>query len=174
MKQAESLKETIDTYNLSFAKPDEYRKANEGLAAAKEQYGKDNAKSKQLLNGAIANYNLVIESGLAEGAAARRTEMETSKKKADELIAARSASEQYRLGQSKQAEAEKLMAEKKYQEAWTASGAAIAAYNQSYDIAKEKRARADASLRAADQDQAATNTRLQEVTKELQSQEVRP
>lgn len=177
MKQAESLKQTIETYNLSFAKPEEFRKGNEGLSAAKEQYGKDNAKAKQLLDGVIASYNIVIESGLAEGGKARRIEMETAKKKADEIMAARSAPDQYRLGQAKQAEAEKYVVEKKYQEAWESSGVSIAAYNQSYTIAAEKRGRADASLRMTDRDQAATDTRLQEVEKELNTpptEEARP
>ena len=95
--------------------------------------------------------------------------METAKKKADEMMASRAAADQYRAGAAKQAEAEKFLSEKKYHEAWDSSGASIAAYNQSYEIAKEKRARAQSSLQAADQAQTETNTRLQEVTREIGS-----
>ena len=167
LKNAESLKETIDRYNLSFAKPDEYSKANEELAAGKEAMGKDNAKAKDLLVSAGKRYNIVLEAGLEKTAETRSVEMQTAQKKADEVKAFRAAATEYSLAESKKAEAIRLYGEKKYLEAYRASEEAVAAYNKSYEVAREKRTVAEQKLETASKEEAVTKEELQKVTKEI-------
>ena len=167
LKNAESLKETIDRYNLSFAKPDEYAKANEELAAGKEAMGKDNAKAKDLLVSAGNRYTIVLEAGLEKTAESRAVEMQTAQRKADEVKAFRAASDEYSLAESKKAEAIRLYGEKKYLEAYQASEEAVAAYNKSYEVAREKRTAAEQKLDATSKVEAVTTEELQKVTKEI-------
>jgi hypothetical protein len=167
LKNAESLKETIDRYNLSFAKPDEYAKANEELAAGKEAMGKDNAKAKDLLVSAGKRYTVVLEAGLEKTAETRAVEMQTAQKKADEVKAFRAAATEYSLAERKKAEAIRLYGEKKYLEAYQASEEAIAGYNKSYEVAREKRTAAEQKLEATSKAEAVTTEELQKVTKEI-------
>ncbi|GAB4368465.1 MAG: hypothetical protein Kow009_05250 [Spirochaetales bacterium] len=167
LKKAESLKETIDQYNLSFALPDEYAKANEELSAGKEAMGKDNAKAKDLLVSAAKRYEQVLEAGLQKTAETRALEMETAQKKADELKARRAAASEYALAEKKKAEAIRLYEEKKYLEAYQASEEAVAAFNRSYEIAKQKRMTAEKKLETTSKEEAATVETLQAVTKEI-------
>ncbi|MCX7787668.1 MAG: hypothetical protein N2442_08210 [Spirochaetes bacterium] len=167
LKNAESLKETIDRYNLSFAKPDEYAKANEELAAGKEAMGKDNAKAKDLLVSAAKRYNIVLEAGLEKTAEIRAVEMQTAQKRADEVKAFRAAATEYSLAESKRAEAIRLYGEKKYLEAYQASEEAIAAYNKSFEVARQKRTAAEQKLETISKEEATTTEELQKVTKEI-------
>jgi hypothetical protein len=167
LKNAESLKETIDRYNLSFAKPDEYAKANEELAAGKEAMGKDNAKAKDLLVSAGKRYTVVLEAGLEKTAETRAVEMQTAQKKADEVKAFRAAAPEYSLAERKKAEAIRLYGKKKYLEAYQASEEAIAGYNKSYEVAREKRTAAEQKLEATSKAEAVTTEELQKVTKEI-------
>ncbi|MFQ3621235.1 MAG: hypothetical protein SNJ78_09880 [Spirochaetales bacterium] len=167
LKEAESLKQTIDTYNLSFAKPEEYAKANEELSAGKDAMGKDNARAKDLLVSAIKRYKLVLEAGIEQIAQKRDLEMQTAQRRANEVRAFRAVPDQYALAERQRAEAVRLFGEKKYLEAFQASEEAIAAYNKSYDLAREKRSLAEQKLENTAQVQAATTEQLQQVTKEL-------
>ncbi len=167
LKNAESLKETIDRYNLSFAKPEEYAKANEELSAGKDAMGKDNAKAKDLLVSAGKRYTIVLEAGLEKTAEARAVEMQTAQKKADEVKAFRAAPDEYALAEKKKAEAIRLYGEKKYLEAYQASEEAVAAYNKSYEVAKQKRNEAEQKLENTSKVEAATTEELQKVTKEI-------
>jgi len=169
LKKAESLKEAIDKYGLASAKPEEYQKGNDSLKAGKDVYGKDNKKAKELLDGAAASYNTVIETALSQRSKDRSVERDTAKKKADQEKAARAASEKYGIGEAKWKEAEALFAEKKYLEAWEASGISIDAYNESYEIAKAKRTKADDSLRKTASEQTSTEQVIKEVSKEIES-----
>lgn len=167
LKNAESLKETIDKYNLSFAKPEEYAKANEELAAGKDAMGKDNAKAKDLLISAGKRYTVVLEAGLEKTAETRSVEMQTAQKKADDVKAYRAAATEYSLAESKKAEAIRLYNEKKYLEAYQASEEAVAAYNKSYEVARQKRTVAEQKLETASKEEATTTEELQKVTKEI-------
>lgn len=167
LKNAESLKETIDRYNLSFAKPDEYAKANEELAAGKGAMGKDNAKAKDLLVSAGKRYSIVLEAGIEKTAEIQATEMQTAQKKADEVKAFRAAATEYSLAERKKAEAIRLYGEKKYLEAYQASEEAIAAYNKSYGVARQKRTVAEQKLETTSKEEATTTEELQKVTKEI-------
>ncbi|MBP7495028.1 MAG: hypothetical protein KA771_05995 [Spirochaetales bacterium] len=167
LKNAESLKETIDKYNLSFALPDEYQRANEELAAGKEAMGKDNARAKDLLVSAGKRYNAVLDAGLEKTAETRSTEMNTARKKAEAAKAPRAAVSEYTLAENKRAEAMRLYGEKKYLEAYQASEEAVAAYNRSIEIAEQKRLAAEKKLSDAAQEQEVTTSRLEEVSKEI-------
>jgi len=168
LKKAESLKEAIDKYGLASAKPDEFQKGNDSLKAAKDVYGKDNKKAKELLDGAIANYDAVIETALSQKTNDRSLERDIAKKKADQEKAARAASEKYGIGEAKWKEAETLFAGKKYLEAWEASGASIDAYNESYELAKAKRTKADDSLKKTASAQNSAEQVIKEVSKEIE------
>jgi hypothetical protein len=167
LKKAESLKETIEKYQLSFAKPDEFQKANDELAGGKELMGKDNAKAKGLLESASSRYEVVLEAGIAEGAKARQVEMSTAQQKAKEVKADIAAADKYRTGTMKMDQSSKLFAEKKYMEAWDASGESVAAFNESSEIAKAKRVQAEKSLTTTADAQVSTDAKLEEVTKEI-------
>lgn len=167
LKNAESLKGTIDKYDLSFAKPEEYRKANGELEEGRGLIGKDNGVAKKLLDSAAARYQVVMDAGISEGAKARITEMETTKKQALGMKADKAAAADYSLGVRKQAETDKLYADKKYLEAWEASEEAIGAYNRSFETAKSKRAAAETAIRSAETDKSSTSDKLTEVNKEI-------
>lgn len=167
LKKAESLKETIDKYGLSFAKPAEYQKANEELEAGRKLIGTNNAEAKKLLDSAAARYQVVMDSGISEGAKARMTEMDTAKKQAVGMKADKAAADEFALAVRKQAETDQLYAAKKYHEAWAASEEAIAAFNNSYEIARDKRAAAETAMKNAETEKSATSAKLEEVSKEI-------
>jgi hypothetical protein len=167
LKKAENLKKTIDDYGLSFALPDEYRKANDEFEAGKAAMGGDNAGAKSLLDSAGARYQAVFDAAIDQGSKKRLDEIAAAKSQADTMKAARAAAEQYKLGEDKTAESRRLLGEKQYLEAWTASGAALDAYKQSYETAKAKRDNADGQLQKTAAAQENANTRLEEVDKEI-------
>ena len=167
LKQAESLKETIEKYGLSFAKPEEFQKANEELAAGRDLMGKDKARAKTTLDSSIVRYNDVMNAGISQGAQARMTEMSTARRQAADLRADINATSGFRYAEQKLAETNKLYGEKKYLEAWDASGEAITAFNESYEISRGKRSDAQRAMDTSGVDQAATSDKLEEVTKEI-------
>jgi len=79
----------------------------------------------------------------------------------------RAAATEYSLAESKKAEAIRLYGEKKYLEAYRASEEAVAAYNKSYEVAREKRTVAEQKLETASKEEAVTTEELQKVTKEI-------
>jgi len=79
----------------------------------------------------------------------------------------RAAAPEYSLAERKKAEAIRLYGEKKYLEAYQASEEAIAGYNKSYEVAREKRTAAEQKLEATSKAEAVTTEELQKVTKEI-------
>jgi hypothetical protein len=171
LQKAEALKKTIDDYDLSFALPDEFRKANEELSAGKDSIGTDNAGAKTLLDSAAGRYTVVFDAAIDQGSKARLLEIQTAKTRADSLKAARAAADSYKTGEEKTDEGKRLLTEGQYVEAWTASGEAIDAFNRSYETARAKRAAAEGEMNKTVSAQTSANARLEEVSKEIGGEE---
>jgi hypothetical protein len=167
LQKAEDLKKSIDDYGLSFALPDEYQKANGELEAGKAAMGGDNAGAKSLLDSAGSRYQAVFDAAIDQGSKRRMGEIAAAKSQADTIKAARAAADQYKLGEEKTSEGQRLLEQKQYLEAWAASEVALDAYKKSYETAKAKRDNADGELKKADAAQETANTRLEEVDKEI-------
>jgi len=167
-QKAQELKQAIEKFGLSFALPDEYNKANDEFAAGSSAMGKDNAQAKALLVSAADRYQAVIDAAVAQGTEVRKRELQAAKAEADGVRAARAASEEYAQGEARSADAFRLLGEKKYEEAYYASEDAIAAYGKSVTTARERRAIADEQLRRAASAQSSAESRLEEVSKEIE------
>jgi nucleoid-associated protein YgaU len=135
LARAESLKATIEKFNLAPGRPGEYKRGNDAYVAGKALVDKDNAKARELLTEAVKNYQIVLDAGIAELAKARRAEIAAAKKQADSVEAMKNAAAKYAEAQRFQNSAEMQLSMKSYENAWTSSGDAIAAYKESYGLA---------------------------------------
>ena len=168
LQKAEELRQAIEKYGLSFALPDEYKKANDEFAAGKAAMGTDNAGAKTLLDSSVGRYQAVVDAAIEEGTKIRKRELQAAKNEADSVRAARAAADEYAQGEALSADALRLLGEKKYEEAYYASGDAITAYGKSVTTAKDRRAIADKELRKAATAQTNAENRIEEVSKEIE------
>ncbi|MDR1932181.1 MAG: hypothetical protein LBQ57_05060 [Spirochaetales bacterium] len=168
LKKAEDLKKTIDEYGLSFARPDEYGQANDELAGGKAAIDSDNAGAKALLDSAFTRYQGVFDAAIDAGSKNRLSEIAAAKAQADTMKAARAAADEYNLGENKTEESRRLLDEKQYLEAWTASGEALDAYTRSYETARQKRGNADGEIKKTSAVQQTADSRIDEVSKEIE------
>ena len=135
LARADTLRDLIARYNLSSARPTEYQRANTAYNSGKALVDVDNARARQLLTEANNNYQIVVDSGINRLAAERRAAMEAARRKADGVNAMNLAPEAYADGQRTQNSAEMMLRSRSYDDAWTTSGEAIAAYENSYQLA---------------------------------------
>ena len=168
LQKADELRQAIEKYGLSFALPDEYKKANEEFESGKAAIGKDNAGAKTLLDGAARRYQAVVDAAIEEGTKIRKRELQAAKAEADGVRAARAAAEEYAQGETRSADALRLLDQKKYEEAYYASGEAIVAYGKSVNTARQRRAAADDQLQRAATAQSNAQNRIEEVSKEIE------
>lgn len=136
LAKADSMRATINKYDLGPARPAEMAKADAAYEAGKALLDKDNVKARELLAEAVRNYQLVIDGAAGDLAMKQQAEMEAARKRADGVNAMILAPEAYADGQKNQNFAEMQFRSKAYEDAWMSSEAAIKAYNNAYDIAK--------------------------------------
>ncbi|MDR3200934.1 MAG: hypothetical protein LBT68_05695 [Spirochaetales bacterium] len=167
LQKAEELKKSIDDFGLASALPDEYQKGNEELEAGRAALGGDNRRAKSLLDSSAVRYQAVIDAAVEQKLKSRQNEITAAKAQADSVKAARAAAEQYALGSDKVSQSKNLYDAKEYLEAWTISGEAVNAYNESYRIARAKRDNADGELKKTSGAQKTADIRIEEVSKEI-------
>lgn len=169
LQKAKSMKQEIDQYQLGSLVPDAYRQGSNALTSGEQVIGSDNATAKSKLDEAVADFQKVLDSGLP--LALKQEEQATAKAKsdADAVKAAEAAPDQY-----KQAEAYEQQAKAKQQagsltDAYALWKEAAAAYDKAAEVAKQKRADAQAALQQADQAIGQAKSQVEEIQKNLES-----
>ena len=168
-KQAADLKSRIETYGLDKLAPQEYQAAEEKFADGMAALDKDNAASQKAFEEAIVGYQGVIDKGfpLASGAMKERTQ--AAMNRADEVKGAVAAKEDYQ--KARQVHQQAIAAEQAgdYENALARFEQAEGLYLAVYDAAKEKRDRAEASLKESQAELEALEARLKEAADEIES-----
>jgi hypothetical protein len=93
--QARELKDRIDSYSLADYDMEDYQAATADLQAGESAYGSDNAGARKSFDSAITEFNAVLSKGEPLMVAAVQDKTVTSKKAADDLLAAVAVKDQY-------------------------------------------------------------------------------
>jgi hypothetical protein len=151
--RAVQAKEDIDTRGFEKFDAGNYALASAKLEESDAAFADDLPASLDAVQEALLRYNLVIKAGWELALGAKRTDADSLRQKADGIKAARAAMELYAAAQSAYEEGLGYEAEEKYDfadEAYTRSSMAFA---DAYDLASQKRDRAQAALDAIQKSQ---------------------
>jgi len=121
--------------------------AEEGLWASGADA--DRAAGADALDEAILRFNLVLQKGKETVALNSKESAESSKSRSDEIKAEVSAKDEYEAAIAAFRDADSKLTNKEFEEAAAGYDEALAAFDQAYDIAAEKRARAEEAIRQA-------------------------
>jgi hypothetical protein len=149
LARAKALKEQADAYSLGDYAPEEYAAAEKDLAAGQDAYGTDNVASKASLDKAISGYTAVNAKGGALYLSKLQAKMDAARKDADDAKAGVAVKDDYSNAV--------VVADRAVQEKNAANIAAAAAdfpqatdmFNAAAASAREKKAAADAAMKAA-------------------------
>ncbi len=103
--RAKELREHIGTYGLAKYGSEDFKRGEDAFVLGESRYGKENAEAKQAFVTAAAAYQKVIESGAAAIMKEKEDAVLASRRAADEVSAARYASDPYRQADAAAAKA---------------------------------------------------------------------
>jgi hypothetical protein len=121
--------------------------AEEGLWASGSE--DDRAQGVDALDEAILRFNLVIQKGKETVAVNTKGDAESSKARSDDIKAYVSAKDEYESAEAAMRDADSQFTRKEYEGAATGYEDALGAYERAYDLAAEKRAKAEEAMRTA-------------------------
>jgi hypothetical protein len=121
--------------------------AEEGLWASGKS--DDRAQGVDSLDEAILRFNLVLQKGKETVAGNSKESAESSKERSDEIKAYVSAKDDYDAAIAALRDADSQYTRKEYEGAATGYDEALAAFERAYDIAAEKRAKAEEAMKVA-------------------------
>jgi len=161
---ARGLRERIETSDYAAWDQGNYAKAEERYAAEEALFASlgDQAASpatdpKALSQGidaldeAVLRYNLVIQKGREGGATARKDKADAVKLQSEEIKAQVAVKAEYDAALALYKEAQYAMAAGEYEDAAARFDEAAAAFEKAYALASEKRAKAEAAMKAAEE-----------------------
>jgi len=134
--------------------------AEEGLWASGSE--EDRAQGTDALDEAILRFNLVIQKGKETVAGNTKGDAESSKARSDDIKAYVSAQEEYEAAEAAMRDADSQFTRKEYDDATTGYEDALSAYERAYDIAAEKRAKAEEAMRSAGEATAESQRKAEE------------
>jgi hypothetical protein len=149
LAKAKALKEKADAYSLGDYAPAEYAAAEKDLAAGESAYDKDNTASKASLDKAIAGYTSVIAKGGPLYLAKLQAQTDAARKAADDAKAGVAVKDDY---DKAVAVADRAVKEKNALDIASAAAdfpQATDMFNAAAASAREKRAAAEAAIKAA-------------------------
>jgi hypothetical protein len=121
--------------------------AEEGLWASGSE--EDRAQGVDALDEAILRFNLVIQKGKETVAVNTKGDAESSKARSDDIKAYVSAEDEYESAENAMRDADSQFTRKEYEGAAAGYEDALDAYERAYEIAAEKRAKAEEAMRTA-------------------------
>jgi len=149
LARAKALKQQADAYSLGDYAPEEYAAAEKDLAAGQEAYGKDNTASKASLDKSIAGYTAVNARGGALYLGTLQEKMNAARTAADDLKAGVAVKDDY---DKAAAVADRAVKEKNAGDIASAASdfpQATDMFNAAAASARDKKAAADAAMKAA-------------------------
>jgi hypothetical protein len=165
--QARSLQQKVDQYKLGTYDQADYQAAGTDLKAGEDAYGKDNAASKKSFLASIDEYNAVLTKGGPLFLADAQKATDASRKAADDLKASVAVKDDYAAAD---AVYQRALSEKGAGDIASASKDFADAGTQFDAVAKtaqQKKDAATAAIKAAQQDQAASQQKANDAQKTL-------
>ena len=163
---AKGLRDRIETSNYAawdqgnYAKAEERYAAEEALFASLGDQGqaaspatdpKPLSQGIDALDEAVLRYNLVIQKGREGGANARKDKADAIKLQSEEIKAQVAVKAEYDAALSLYKDAQSAMAAGEYENAAAKFDEATAAFENAYALASDKRAKAEAAMKAAEE-----------------------
>lgn len=174
---AKGLRERIETSNYAAWDQGNYQKAEERYATEETLFAslgdpsqaaslatdaKPIAQGLDALDEAVLRYNLVIQKGREGGAAQRRDKADAVKLQSEEIKAQVAVKDEYEAALALYQDASAAMTAGDYEAAAAKFDEATVAFEKAYALASEKRAKAEAAMKAAEEAAAASLRKAQE------------
>jgi hypothetical protein len=182
---AKGLRERIETSNYAawdqgnYAKAEERYAAEEALFASLGDQGqvaspatdpKPLSQGIDALDEAVLRYNLVIQKGREGGATARKDKADAIKLQSEEIKAQVAVKVEYDAALALYKDAQLAMAAGEYEDAASKFDEAASAFEKAYALAADKRAKAEAAMRAAEEAAAESLRKAQDADSVVGSQ----
>jgi hypothetical protein len=165
--QARSLQQKVDQFKLGTYDQADYQAAGSDLQAGEDAYGKDNAASKKSFLASIDEYNAVLTKGGPLFLADAQKATDASRKAADDLKASVAVKDDYATAD---AVYQRALSEKNAGDIANASKDFTDAQTQFDAVARtaqQKKDAATAAIKAAQQDQTASQQKANDAQKAL-------
>ncbi|MBI4979656.1 MAG: hypothetical protein HZC28_19410 [Spirochaetes bacterium] len=139
-------------YKLNTYASNEFVLAETNYTAGKTYYSNDNGKSKESLDKALTNYNIVLQKGFPLAADDSKKQADAPKKDADDIKAAVAVKEEYAAAKKLYDDAIAAKTAGNYSNAIDLLQASKVKFEAVHKKAKEKRTGAEKSIKATDTD----------------------
>ncbi|MEK6795417.1 MAG: hypothetical protein AABZ39_11600 [Spirochaetota bacterium] len=167
---ANERRNTLKKYKLDKYASNEFIAAETNYTAGKGYYSNDNGKSKESLDKALSNYQLVMDKGFPAATADSKKEADQPKKQADDIKASVAVKTEYDEAQALYDAALKAKSETNYAKAIDLLQESKKKFQVVAKKAKEKRTKADTAIRSTDKDLAGIEATAKEIER-LQAEE---
>jgi hypothetical protein len=148
LEEAKSLKARVDNNGLSDFALEDYQQAENNLQEGEAAYGKDNAKAKTALDGAIAYYRSVISKAFPLKTDRSKAEVDTIKANAESIKAPVAMKSEYAAAKAKYDEAVAAKEAGNFEQAITLFAETKSLFQDVYDQTKAKKEAAEAEIKS--------------------------
>ena len=149
LAEAKSLKQQVDTYELSEFATEEYQLAEKSLQDGEAAYGTDNAAAKRALDAAIQSYNTVMAKAFPLKVDRSQSEVDTLKSSAEDLKAQVALKAEYGAAKAKYDEAVAAKDAGNYEQAVSLFAEAKTAFQDVVAKTEQKKKKAEEALKTS-------------------------
>ncbi len=144
---AKEMRATVTQFGLDEYEPEAFQKAEASFKEGEAAYDKDNAKSKQAFQQAIAGYQQVLDGGFPALTSERKKSADAAKAEADQLKAGVAVKSDYNAAQNLYNQAASAEKAKDYPKALDLYEQSRARFAAAAKTTRELRAKAEASIK---------------------------